>query len=85
MTRRDLGWRGAGVMIFALALAIGGASTPAAGPAGLLCMAMALIGVLLIVQGKNLPAALRIERSRHRVLAHAIRQRRRRAATYEDR
>jgi hypothetical protein len=37
---------------------------------------VALIGLVLIVQGKRVAAAVRVERSRHRALLAAIRARR---------
>lgn len=74
MTRRDLTWRGVGLAVAMLGVAIvaGGATAW-----GLPAFCLVLLGVVLIVQGKRVPAALRIERSRHRALAQAIRDRRR--------
>jgi hypothetical protein len=40
---------------------------------GLLGFVFAVIGLVLIIQGKRVPAALRIELSRHRMLPEAIR------------
>ena len=78
MTHRDLAWRGAGVALVAVAglvrLADGGATH---GAVALLAFVLMLLGVVLLVQGKRVPAALRVERSRHRLLAQAIRERRR--------
>lgn len=78
MTRRDRAWRGLGVGLVALAVIarVGygdGARTELGVAAFLLCLA----GLVLIVQGKRVPAALRVELGRHRLLAQAIRDRRR--------
>lgn len=79
MTRRDLFWRGGGAAIFAVACATGSATGSSARPSlALLCFAAALFGAVLMIQGKRVSAALRIERSRHRELPQAIYARRRR-------
>lgn len=80
MTRRDLAWRGAGLAIFAGACAVSVANEAGSkgGSLGLIWFALAFVGVVLIIQGKRVPAALRIERSRHRELPLAIHARRRR-------
>lgn len=81
MTRRDLLWRGGGAALFAIACAAGLARGSEAGASlGLLCFAGALFGAVLMIQGKRVSAALRIERSRHRGLPQAIQERRRRRA-----
>jgi len=79
MTHRDLAWRAAGAALFALACLAGLAGLAGAtGKLGLPGFALALIGLALIVQGRRVAAALRIERGRHRMLAQAIHARRRR-------
>lgn len=81
MTRRDLAWRGLGVALVGVAAATRlaeGANTDAG--LSLLAFALTLGGLVLIVQGKRVPAAFRVERSRHRLLAQAIRERRRKRA-----
>ncbi|WP_174287239.1 hypothetical protein [Sphingomonas bacterium] len=76
MTRRSLAWRGVGVGLFAIATALGiGARGDIV--LGLPAFGLALVGIVLVVQGRRVPAALRVERSRHRTLAHSIRDRRR--------
>lgn len=79
MTRRDIAWRGLGVALLAVA-GIGEAwSGGDAGQGmGVFGFALAVIGLVLVVQGRRVPAALRIERSQHRLLAQAIHARRRR-------
>lgn len=79
MTHRDIAWRSFGAALFLMGGAIGlndrlgDSSFP--GLAGFL---VALFGFVLVVQGKRVPAALRIERSRHRSLPQSIHARRRR-------
>lgn len=79
MTHRDIAWRSFGGALFLMGAVIGlndrvgGGSFP--GLAGFL---VALFGFVLIVQGKRVPAALRIERSRHKGLPQSIHARRRR-------
>ena len=76
MTLRDLAWRFAGVGILALAGAIGpGHLLGTSGASGLLAFVTALPGLVLLVQGRRVPAALRIERSRHRALPQALHRR----------
>ena len=79
MRHRDLVWRRVGVVAFVVALAIGFADRVDDG-LKLLGFGVALIGLVLIVQGKRVAAALRVERGRHRLLAQAIDARRRRRA-----
>lgn len=79
MTRRDFTWRGRGVGVVGVAIAIGGGARGITDAVlGLPAFCLALLGIVLVVQGKRVPAALRIERSRHRMLAQAIRDRHRR-------
>ncbi|TPG52027.1 hypothetical protein EAH76_15005 [Sphingomonas glacialis] len=79
MTHRDLAWRGLGVALVVVAVTARIADGDGT-HAGLSVVAfiLTLIGLALIVQGKRVSAALRVERSRHRMLAQAIRDRRRR-------
>ena len=79
MTRRDLAWRATGTALFALAC-LGGVAglAGATGKVGLPGFVLALIGLVLIVRGRRIADALRIERGRHRLLAQAIHARRRR-------
>ena len=74
MTHRDLAWRGAGLALITASAVIGSASS---NPTRLLAFALAVCGLVLLVQGRRVPAALRVERSRHRGLPQAIRERRR--------
>ncbi len=77
MTRRDLLWRGTGAAVFAIACTTSLAKgSDASASLGLLCFAAALFGAVLMIQGKRVSAALRIERSRHRALPQAIHERR---------
>ncbi|WP_010184881.1 hypothetical protein [Sphingomonas sp. PAMC 26605] len=79
MTHRDLAWRSLGVALVVVAVAAriaDGAGTHAG--LSVIAFIMALIGLALIVQGRRVSAALRVERSRHRMLAQAIHDRRRR-------
>ncbi|MEG3125690.1 hypothetical protein [Sphingomonas sp. GB1N7] len=79
MTRRDFAWRGIGVGAFATAIALGLTIRPGEEAVlGLPAFGLALFGLVLIVQGRRVPAALRVERGRHRALAQTIRDRRRR-------
>lgn len=81
MTHRDLAWRGIGVALVTVAISAriaDGAGTNTA--VSLLAFILSLCGLVLMVQGKRVPAALRVERSPHRMLAQAIRDRRRKAS-----
>lgn len=81
MTRRDAVWRGTGLAVFLAAL-----TTALIGPVAirdglvLPCFVAAIGGIVLMVQGKRVPAVWRIERSRHRDLPQAIRARRHRGS-----
>jgi len=78
MTRRDRLWRGIGAAFFGLACAIGivpGLSDP--DPLGLFGFALAMTGLVLMVQGRRVPATWKILRSRHHALPEAIVARRR--------
>lgn len=86
MTRRDLAWRSGGLALFAAASGMrliewsvtGVAPDSALGMLlGLGEFLLAIFGVVLLVQGKRVPQALRAELRRHRARALAIRPRRR--------
>lgn len=73
MTRRDRIWRGIGATFFVLACAIGivpGLSEPDS--IGVFGFALAMTGLVLMVQGKRIPSAWKIVRSRHHALPEAI-------------
>jgi hypothetical protein len=75
--RRDRAWRSFGLGLFAVAIVIGLARQPGTDSSlGLLAFALAILGLVLIVQGKRVSAAVKVECSRHRLLAQAIRDRR---------
>lgn len=84
MTRRDLRWRIGGVALIAAGYAVTRAASNATGSAdipGLFGLLVAAGGLLLLLGGKRVALALRIERSRHRELPgaiHVARQTRRR-------
>jgi hypothetical protein len=81
MTRRDLAWRAGGALLIVLgctASAFTGSYDIGPGIA-LLGMPVAFFGLVLAVQGKRVPMAIRIERSRHRRLPFAISARQRRS------
>jgi len=85
MTRRDMIWRGAGAAMIAAGYSLATAtSSDGTGLSSLLTLigfAAAFLGLVLLVQGKRVPLAFRIERSSHRDLPALIRlQRRRRNA-----
>ena len=77
MTRRDMAWRGAGVALLAVTAWVGFGK-----PFGddvlpaLLTLLLAIVGLVLAVQGHRVPLAWRVERSSHRMLPQAIHQRR---------
>jgi hypothetical protein len=80
MTRRDFRWRVLGAVLF-----IGGPSlallTPgrAAGPHGLvtvLCLVATLLGLVLLIRGRKVALALRVENSPHRMLPALLHERR---------
>lgn len=85
MTHRDLFWRGLGaalVVVTATVRLADGAGTHT----GIMLVAflLTILGLVLMIQGKRVSAALRVERSRHRLLAQAIRDRRRRHSEREN-
>ena len=81
MTGRDLAWRGAGLALTMIGCAPG-IVRPADATglwsaltiAGLL---VAIAGIVLMIHGRRVAVALRIERSRHRQLPSILRTRRR--------
>jgi hypothetical protein len=84
MTRRDLCWRAAGVGLLTLGCALARAVGADGGtaPLGLAGFVLAVLGLVLAVQGRRVVRALRIERSAHRDLPrslHARHLRRRRS------
>lgn len=82
MTRRDLAWRVSGGAIGACGFLLSHADLDNAdlntlsGACGFI---LAIVGLVLLIQGKRIPLALRIERSRHRELPLAIALRRSRS------
>lgn len=79
MTQRDLFWRAAGGGFIAAGYGVSRAAESAGGAAaifGLFGIMVAAAGLLLLLAGKRVPMALRIERSRHRELPMAIKARR---------
>lgn len=76
MTVRDLRWRIAGATLLIMGHFVVDAATEAAGGAdmlGLLGLLVAAGGLLLLIGGKRVALALKVERSRHRELPGAIR------------
>lgn len=87
MIRRDVAWRAGGLALFAAGCAVGlldelvtpvGPALPGA-VTGPLSFAVAVLGLVLLVQGKRVPVFWRVERGRHRDLPAAIHLRRRRS------
>ena len=93
MTLRDMMWRAGGLAMFGAACAIGFGNRLADGSAadtgnavpGLLSFGLAIMGIVLLIHGKRVALAWRVERSRHRNLAATIHARRQRRATRRDR
>ncbi|PZQ53307.1 MAG: hypothetical protein DI555_16835 [Novosphingobium pentaromativorans] len=80
MTRRDLFWRAAGAVLLVGATAAEQLAPGSGAFRGLLTLVLlvtAFLGLLLLIRGKKMALALRIERSRHRMLPDLIRARRR--------
>lgn len=75
MTRRDLGWRGAGLLLTGLACAAAVRSDTAAAA---LLLPLALLGLPLIFHGKHVGQAIRAGRHGHPRTAQAIHAARRR-------
>ena len=93
MTLRDMMWRAGGLALFGTACAIGfdnrfsdgSVATTSSAVPGLLSFGLAIMGIVLLVHGKRVALAWRIERSRHRNLAATIHARRQRPAARRDR
>ncbi|MDF0486672.1 hypothetical protein PX554_00900 [Sphingomonas sp. H39-1-10] len=80
MTRRDLAWRCGGAVLFGLACANALVDRQSNGGVdGVVRFVLAIFAIVLMLQGKRVALLVRIERSRHRLLASAIRARRRAA------
>lgn len=84
MTRRDLAWRAAGASLFITGCTVnllgrvGSPNAPVMPVAvtGLLAFVVAVLGIVLLIQGKRIPNIWKVERGRHRDLPIAIHQRR---------
>lgn len=93
MTLRDVTWRAGGMTLFGIACVIGlddrlgdgGASGTGTIVAGLFSFGLAILGIVLLVQGKRVALAWRVERSPHRNLAAIIHAQRQRRAARPDR
>jgi len=75
MTVRDLRWRISGATLIAMGYALTHVAMKAAGTAdmlGLLGLLVAAGGLLLLLGGKRVALAFKVERSRHRELPGAI-------------
>lgn len=85
MKPRDVIWRGVGAMLYAGgtagALLIPVSRAQAQSAVILVCMLAGLSGLVLLVQGKKVMLALRVENSSHRLLPALIRSRRRERRT----
>lgn len=78
MTYRDLIWRSGGIALLVSAAAVRWDAWSGFGSTtGLLAFGLALAGLVLLVQGRRVPAAIRIELGRHRTLPRAVRARHR--------
>lgn len=80
MTRpADRWWRGAGVVLL-VAGGLAGALSDAGAMGGasvlLLGFPLAMLGLVLVVQGRRAPLAIRVECSRHRMLPERLHARR---------
>ena len=83
MTRRDLRWRGAGLL-----LTVGGCAAGLldreGSPLALLYFLAAVGGIVLMLNGKRVPVALKAERRGHGAMAGAIQARRVRRYRHDD-
>ncbi len=78
MTGRDFGWRALGAALVVGSYVLLALAPPDVGTAiALIGFAAAIAGVVLLVQGKRVAAALRVERGRHRELPRAVHARHR--------
>lgn len=81
MTRRDILWRSLGAVLSlvgpACELLAPGDSGGARGMLTLLFFALTVLGIVLLIQGRKVALAVRIDGSRHRMLPELIRSRRR--------
>lgn len=78
MTQRDLFWRTAGATLVGVGYALTRVATDASADlVGIVGLLVAAAGLLLLLAGKKVVLALRVERSRHRELPGAIRASRR--------
>jgi hypothetical protein len=80
VTRRDMGWRSGGAVLMVAGFGLGhlpvfGEPSPAA--LAIAGFVMAIVGLVLVINGKRVAMSLRIERSRHRNLPLAIQARQR--------
>ena len=79
MRLRDIAWRSVGVGLVGIAAVLRVIARPETqNLLSLAALFLILLGLVLIVQGRRVPAAMRVECSRHRLLPQAIRDRRRR-------
>ena len=72
MRRRDLTWRGLGAAIVAAAAVL--KFSPYGEVAAMPAFCFGLLGILLMIQGRRVVAALRVELGRHRLLARIRRR-----------
>lgn len=83
MTKRDLGWRGAGLMLTACACALGVLDRDGS-PLTLLYFLAAIFGIVLMLNGKRVAVAWKAERRGHGDMAGAIQARRLRRYRHVD-
>ncbi|WP_174291575.1 hypothetical protein [Sphingomonas bacterium] len=75
-THRHLPWRVGGLSLMAAGCASAAIGDGASAMWSLAGFVLAIVGLVLVVQGGRVPLALRVERSRHRELPMAIHARR---------
>lgn len=83
MTRRDLGWRAAGLILTTGACAAGVLDRDGS-PLTLLYFLTALLGIVLMLNGKRVAVAWKAERRGHGDMAGAIQARRLRRYRHVD-